>query len=409
MKIIKRFYGYLKKDFLLLYKRKKYLYLFLLLPIIIATLFLFALNPGSYSIQVGICDFDNTDVSKESFSNLDGFKTTLLEEENCLDNLKSEIQKGKLDLGLEIGDGFKTNLENLKQAKLVAYYDNTNPAFANLISWKLDESLEPFEREIINSLNEELTTRATNAREGIEILTDVSNLPSSIEKKVEKTDDELKKVEELETEFILNPIWTDKKALYDEKLKKDAGIVFVFPLLTLFIILMLASTSIIYDRKTKFITRVKSTTTPITYLTAKTLFFTILVFIQFLIILILFLIYGGTYEVNIFSILKLILFVGVIDTLIGFLIGMLTDNEGIAVLFSLIIAFPLMLTSGIFFPIQALPRITEFIGNLLPLNYQIQASKSVLLFGETLSNTWLWFALGLFIIVLYFIRRREWA
>ena len=60
----RRFYGYLKKDAMLLYKRKKYLYLFILLPLVIASLFLFALNPKDYNISVGICDFDQTDISQ---------------------------------------------------------------------------------------------------------------------------------------------------------------------------------------------------------------------------------------------------------------------------------------------------------------------------------------------------------
>ena len=66
MKPILKTYAYLKKDTLLLVKRKKYLYLFILLPLIIATLFLFALNAKTYDIKVGICDFDQTDISNLS-------------------------------------------------------------------------------------------------------------------------------------------------------------------------------------------------------------------------------------------------------------------------------------------------------------------------------------------------------
>jgi hypothetical protein len=401
----RRFYGYLKKDTMLLYKRKKYLYIFILLPLIIAGLFLFALNPSGYEIEVGICDFDNTEISQASFSDLKGFDPVLLEENNCEENLKSKIKSGKLDLGIIINQGFAANLEDLKQSKLKVYYDNTDIAFSNLISWKVDQSLEPFKRTVIDQLNQELKSKVSSVRGGVDVLLEFSDISSALSNRVSKVDDDLRKIEELETEFLTRPIWTEKIPVYDEDLKKDAGITYIFPILAIFIILMLASTSIIYDKNTNFITRVKSTTSPISYILAKTLFFTALVFVQFLIILLLFMANGASYSLPIGGVIKLILFIGIIDTLIGFIIGLIANNEGIAVLFSLMISFPLMLVSGIFFPSQALPKITQWIGQILPLHYQINASKAVLLFGQTISNTWIWFAAALFIITIWLIRK----
>jgi len=405
MKTPKRFYGYLKKDFLLLYKRKKYLYLFILLPLIIGILFLSVLNPGSYNIKLGICDFDNSDISKQAFDNLNGFKPIILEKENCLDNLLEQIKLGELDLGLEIGQGFAKNIQDLKQSKLVIYYDNTDVAFTNLISWKVDQSLEPFKQQIIDQLNKELGDRASSARTGLDIILEINALPRSLKNKAKQVDSDLQKVEELTTEFLVNPVWTDKRPIHDAMFKKDAGIAFIFPIIALFITLMLASTAIIYDKQTNFITRIKASSGIFSYLLAKTLFFTILVLVQFLIIFILFLLYGATYQFDMVNILELVLFIGIINTLIGFLIGLIAKSEGIAVLFSLIISFPLMLISGIFFPLQALPAITQFIAKILPLHFQISATKTVLLFGQNFSNIWIFFAIGLFLVTWWFLRK----
>jgi len=398
-------YAYLKKDTLLLYKRKKYLYLFILLPLIIATLFLFALNPKEYDIKVGICDFDQTDISKSSFQDLNGFSPVILENENCIEELQSQIKQGKLDIGIEIGQGFAQNLQDLKQSKLIVYYDNTDIAFTNLLAWKIDQSLQPFERQVIDNLNKELNSKVKSVRSGVDLALEFSTFSSKINDKIQETDDDLKALEEMNTEFLTNPIWTDHRSVYSEDLKKDAGIVYIFPILTIFIMLMLASTSIIYDKNSGFITRVKASSSPIFYILAKLIFFTALVLIQFLVILILFMFYGAEYALPLTALFQLILFIGIINTTLGLIIGLIANSEGIAVLFSLMVSFPLMLVSGIFFPVQALPRTIQWISSILPLHHQINATKQVLLFGQTLPYTWAYFAIGLTLILYYLIRK----
>lgn len=398
-----KFYGYLKKDFILLYKRKKYLYTFVLLPILISLIFLLVLNPSDYSIKAAVCNFDSEKISQELFSNLDNFETTILPSENCEEFLKSAVQKGNYPLGIIVPEGFSENIGNLKQSRLIVYYDSTDVAFAELIYWKLDSSLAPFERQIVDNLNKEFTSDVAKVRKGINIIKE--ELPSSISKNLKQTDTDLKNLEEMETEFLVNPIWTDKRSVSEKDRKKDAGLVFVFPILALFITLMLSSTSLIYDKKTNFLVRVKSSTSPTIFLLAKLLFFTVLVFIQFGIILLLFMAYGTRYSVNLINVLELVFSIALIDTLIGFIIGLISENEGIAVLFSLIISFPLMLISGIFFPVQTLPRAVQFISKILPLNLQIVSAKAVLLFNQNISNIWMIYVVFLFGLTWWLIRR----
>jgi ABC-2 type transport system permease protein len=404
-KIPKKFYGYLKKDFLLFYKRKKYFYLFLAFPFLLAILFLFFLSPGDYHISIGVCDLDNTPSSSQ-ISNLENFNLERIDpKENCIQELKENLKKGKYDLGLVIPKGFSENLENLKQSRLEIYYDNTDLAFSNLISWRIDQSLNSYERQIIDSLNLELKSKISGIRKNTDLVLEYTDFSTKLKEKVREIDEDLKKVEEMETEFIVDPVWTQKIAIYEKNFGKEIGIVFVFPIIVLFIILMLSSTSLIYDRKNNFLTRVKSSTNIFWYLLAKTIFFCVLAFLQFSIVLIMFLLYGAEYNFQIIEMLKLVFAIGIIDTLIGFLIGLISDNEGIAILFSLIISFPLMLVSGIFFPIQTLPKIVQWLSNILPLQYQIEASQSVLLFGKSVSATWGYSAIILFFIVWWFLRK----
>ena len=407
MRFVNQFYGYLKKDFMLFYKRKKYLYLFLGIPIILALFFIFALNPSGYSIKMGVCDFDNSVLSGTALEGMDGFKYDLLEKEDCIENLRKMIISGKYDLGLEIPQGFEKNINGLKQSKIVVYYDNTDVAFSNLVSWKIDVTLYGFKRSIIDSLNKELGAKTGGVRSNLDIVLELTSFSSALEKRVLDADKELKMIEEMETEFLVNPVWTDLRPIYENNLDASSGAVYVFPIISLFTILMLASISIIYDKKNGFLTRVKSSSSGFSYLAAKMLFFILLVAIQFLIVLSLFLINGGRYSVSFSGVLMLIVSVALINCLIGFLIGFLSENEGIAVLFSLIISFPLMLVSGIFFPIQTLPKLIQYFSIITPLNYQINYSKAVLLFGETFNNLWAYAALILFVVCFWLLKKER--
>lgn len=402
----RKFYGYLKKDTVLFYKRRKYLYTFLLLPLVIASLFLFALNSSDYTLNVGVCDLDGTSISREAFGSLNGFETTIFDSTNCEQELISGVESGAYDLGFVVPVGFKNNLENLKQSKMVVYYDNTDVAFSNLISWKVDQAMEPFERRVIDELNSEVKRNVRSIRDGFDLISpQLKGVSPRLGDKLEDMDESLNNLEEMDTEYLVNPIWTDKRGVYEVD-SKSAGLAFIFPVLALFVILMLASTSIIYDRKSNFLIRVKSSSSVFSYLLAKLVFFFALVLIQFLIILGLFYLYGGGYSFSVLSVLKLIFYVAFVDALIGFLIGMISENEGIAVLLSLVVSFPLMLVSGLFFPIQTLPRIIQFVAKILPLQFQIDAAKNVLLFKGSMSNVWAYGVVGLFVAVWWLVKRK---
>jgi len=375
-----------------------------LLPLVIAGLFLFALQPADYTIDIGVCNDDLGDLS-DSIYRIDNFNPIILDKDNCHETLLEGINTGQYPLGIIISAGFSKNIENLKQSKIDIYYDNTDVSFAGLISWKLDSALKPLKTQIIDSLNEELGSKTGATRTGIILIGEEIGLDFD-EGRLRELDINLRNVEELDTEFLVDPIYVNHNPLYSGEVGKSAGIIFIAPILILFLILMLASTSIIYDKKSNFIMRVKSSTTVLNYILAKLVFMVLLVLIQFAIILMLFLTFQNQYQFNILGVLELVISIAVIDGLLGLLIGLIADNEGLAVLFSLAISFPLMLISGIFFPTQTLPKLIQWIAGIMPLEFQIQSSKNVLLLGSTMSHGWIWLAGILLIGVIYLMRKK---
>jgi ABC-2 type transport system permease protein len=407
MKILNRLYGYLKKDFFLFYKRKKHLYLFLGIPLVLSLFFIFALNPSGYMLSAGICDEDSSALSKMAFSDSSDIRYKIVDRSNCTDNLRKGITSGEFDLGIYIPAGFEKNINELKQSRILIYYDNTDIAFSNLIAWKVDATLHGFKRQIINSLNEELKSKTGSARANMDIVLEIASVSKTLEKKVQQINSDLKNIDEMSTEFIVNPVWTDKQPIYESELNKSSGAVYVFPIIALFTSLMLASTSLIYDKKSGFLTRVKTSSLGFSYLLSKVCFFIFLVLIQFVIVISLFFMNGARYEFSLLNAILLIVSVALINCLIGVVIGLISENEGIAVLFSLIISFPLMLVSGIFFPIQTLPGFIQYFSRFTPLSYQIAFSKAVLLFNQTFNNLWIYAGVILFIVCFWLIRKER--
>jgi ABC-type multidrug transport system permease subunit len=402
----RKFYGFLKKDILLMTRRKKYLYLMILIPLLIGLIFLFFLNPAPRDVKIGVCDYDGTVDSHASVSNLPGFVTTFLPIENCTQNLISQIKSKKLSLGIEIPKGFSQTLASLKQAKLIVYYDNMDIAFANLVDWKVDSALQPYEKNIINNLNSEIKSRVAAIRSGVDIVLAAAQ-GSQTASQIQQVDSNLKTIEEIDTEFILNPIYTEKQPVYAQAETKDIGIAFVFPIVAIFVVLMLSSSSLIYDRKSNFLVRVKSSTSPIIYLLAKLVFFFLVTAINFIIILLLFIMYGANYALSFPHIINLLAFISVTNTLLGMIIGLISDNEGIAILFSFVVSFPFMLLSGIFYPTQTMPVLVQYLARIIPLNYHIEASKTVLLFGQSIGLKWVLVAVALFVLVYLMLKRKQ--
>lgn len=402
-----QFYGYLKKDILLLVGRKKYLYLSLLLPLIIAGLFLFMLNPSDSVIEIVVCDMEQNDYSNSAISGLDSFKATVLPGLNCESEVITGIKSGKYSLGMVIHKGLAENVENLRRSRITIYYDNTDPAFSSLVAWKIDSAMYPYQRGIVDNMNTEMKSKLSSLRTSVDVAMAVSQKYSQFNTELGNIDKNLRNLEALDTDYMIAPLWLEKSPVYDGGFSKKSGIAFVFPIISLFIILMLSSTSLIYDRNKHFLVRVKSSNSPLIYLIAKLVFFLLLTIVQFIIILLLFMLFGSSYNFAFMYVVEMVLFVSLINTLIGLMIGTVSDNEGIALLFSLVISFPLMLLSGVFFPVQTLPRFFQYAAGALPLSHEISAVKSVMIFSQPLTNEWMLWSLILVVIVYYMIKRSD--
>ncbi len=402
-------WSFVKKDFLLLFRKKKYLYLTISLPLIIGLIYILTLTSGFDGIDIMVCDFDNTQITKEAISGLNDFDTTISSEENCVEDMIHDIKFSKYVFGILIEKGFTKSLEELKQTEMQIFYDNSEPAISSLADWRIDAALVPFKYKLVESIAEEIKTKSANAKEKTELALELSELiltPNSLKKTIKDIDSDLEKLSDLEVNYMTSPIKTNNKGVHQEYQLIDIGISPLYVVLSLFIILMLCSTGIISDRKINLFARIRaSNSSMFSYITAKLIFFLGLSIAQFILLIIIFKLSGANYSISMINIIKTILFISLVNSFIGILIGLISDSEGVSVLISLIITLPMMFLSGMFYPIQLMPKAVKILTEIIPIRAEIMMMKKSLLFGGTIQNEYFLIPLGLFIISLYLIRK----
>lgn len=92
-------------------------------------------------------------------------------------------------------------------------------------------------------------------------------------------------------------------------------------------------------------------------------------------------IYGNILLVIFLLILSVFSFVG-----LGILITSFTEKEETATMVMMTLMFPMMFLSGVFFPIQQMPKFMQYIAACLPLTYANTALRKVIVLGADVSS-----------------------
>ncbi len=100
---------------------------------------------------------------------------------------------------------------------------------------------------------------------------------------------------------------------------------------------------------------------------------------------------------------------GILFLAIGLAISSLSPNEDSAPALANLVTFPMLFLSGVFFPIDFLPKIISYISNILPLTHLAEGIRLSALYGNStfstipqLGITLAWLALSFFICAISF-------
>ncbi|MCK5452123.1 MAG: ABC transporter permease, partial [Candidatus Aenigmarchaeota archaeon] len=104
---------------------------------------------------------------------------------------------------------------------------------------------------------------------------------------------------------------------------------------------------------------------------------------------------------------KALLFISLVNTFAGIIIGLLSDSEGVAVLISLIITLPLLFLSGMFYPVDLMPFLVRMISDVMLLNTEILMMKQALLFGGVIAMEYFIIPFALFLASVYLVGKNR--
>lgn len=392
-----------KKEYNLFRKNKKQVLITILLPLFFSFIYLFMYSFSSATFDVTVCNLDSGQYSQDFISTLtqsvDTKVITSDSIEECVDEIESDITSGTL-IGLLIESSFSTDIEQYLQPTIVIYFDNSKPNLGFFSQTYINNKINSLSTQVLREAEEEIKSTTFSIESDLENTLNVLgvlnfSIPEIIKESyndlyfsVESYHNDISSLNEIDLEFLVNPINTQLIGIFEGENSGGFSFSVLYTVLNLFVILMLSSVSMVNDKKNNFLTRLKTSTTPIIfYILSKIIFFTIMGFLIFIPSFSVFLFRNAYFNVNILTVSVGVLLISTISTLIGSIIGLTSKDESGSIMLSLFVGFTFMLLSGLFYPVELLPSLISATLNILPTSFEIGMLNYGLIFNSSLELT----------------------
>lgn len=342
---MKRFIGFVTKEFYHIFRDKRSMFILFGMPIIQIMLFGFAITNEINNVNIAILDQSKDTETQKIINKINASKYFNIEQEITNENqIESIFKKGKVKAVLVFENHFIKNLQTKKQAKVQVITDATDPNIANTITNYVNAILQNYTQEI-----------------------NKNNQPNY-------------------------QIQTQTQLYYNPELKS----VFTFVPGVMTTILMLVSammTSISITREKELGTMevlLVSPIKPFQVIIGKVFPYIFISIINATIILLLgFFVFGMPIEGSLFLLIfESILFI--ISALsLGILISTVSNSQQTAMMISLMgLMLPVIILSGFIFPISSMPVPMQIISNIIPAKWFIIIIKAIMLKGASIAVIW---------------------
>jgi len=342
---MKRFIGFVTKEFYHIFRDKRTMFILFGMPIVQIMLFGFAITNEVNNVNIAVFDQSKDNetqqiINKISASPYFKIKNTITHEAQ----IESVFRTGKVKAVLVFEKDFIQNLENKNNAKVQVITDATDPNIANTITNYINAILQNYSQEL-----------------------NKNSKP-------------------------IYQIQTQTQLYYNPELKS----VFTFVPGVMTIILMLVSammTSISITREKEMGTMevlLVSPIKPFQVVIGKVFPYIFLSIINASIILILgVFVFKMPIEGSFFLLaLESILFI-ITALSLGILISTIAQSQQTAMMFSLAgLMLPVIILSGFIFPISSMPLPLQIISNIIPAKWFIIIIKAIMLKGATIHSIW---------------------
>jgi len=342
---MKRFIGFVKKEFYHIFRDKRSLFILFGMPIAQILLFGFAITNEINNVDIAIFDKSNDATTQEIIHKIAASKYFSIKQHITNEaEIESVFQKGKVLAVLVFEKDFKKNLTKENSAKVHIITDATDPNTANSITNYISAIIGSYRQEINKNVNFEYQ------------------------------------------------IETKSRMVYNPELKS----VFMFVPGVMTIILMLVSammTSISITREKELGTMeilLVSPLKPFQVIVGKVIPYIFLSIINAIVIVLLSIfIFKMPIQGSLFLLaLESVLFI-ITSLSLGILISTVSATQQTAMMISLMgLMLPTILLSGFIFPIASMPLPLQIISNIIPAKWFIIILKGIMLKGVGLYFIW---------------------
>jgi ABC-2 type transport system permease protein len=343
---MKRFLGFVKKEFLHIFRDYRTLFILFGIPAAQILIFGYAVSTDIKNAGVAILDLSHDEITEKLTDKIisSGFfrKTETLLNYNDIDKI---FKKGKTKAVIVFEQDFGKKLISEGKSSLSIIADGSEPNTATLVT--------NYTTAIVNNFTAELAGPSVN------------------------------------NSLLINP---EVKMLYNPELKSH--FMFVPGVVTLILILICAlMTSVTITREKEFGTMevlLVSPLRPIQIILGKVMPYFILSFINVLLILLLsWLVFGLPVKGSLILLLAECMLYIMMSLSLGILISTVSDSMQQAIFISLIgLMLPTVLLSGFIFPIENMPKIYDYVSSVLPPRYFIVIIKNIMIKGTGLMYIW---------------------
>ncbi|WP_149273014.1 ABC transporter permease [Pareuzebyella sediminis] len=151
---MKRFVGFVRKEFYHIFRDRRSLFILFGMPIAQILLFGFAITNEINNVDIAILDQSNDVTSKEIINKIAASKhfsiVDIIQQESSIESI---FKKGKVKAVLQFENNFGRHLIKEKQATVQILTDATDPNMANTISNYISSILKNYQQELNNTVS----------------------------------------------------------------------------------------------------------------------------------------------------------------------------------------------------------------------------------------------------------------
>ncbi len=335
---MKQLKSFVLKEFYQIFRDRRTMLILLIMPIAQILLFGFAITTEVKNAQIAIFD-PSKDVStqhiKDRFQASEYF--TIAEELTNPDQINDVFKHGKINLVMVFSENFADNLLNDGQAAIQLIADATDPNQASLLTGYASGILGSYQQELIEQ----------------------HNIPFRIAPEVK---------------MMYNP---QSKGAYN-------FVPGVMGLILMLICAMMTSIAIVREKETGTMEiLLSSPLKPVYIIIAKAVpYFTLSVVNLITVLLLSVFVIGVPVVGSLFLLVLISLLYTLVGLSLGLFISTLVNTQMAAMMASgMGLMVPIMLLSGMMFPIESMPEVLQWFSTIVPARWYIQAVKKIMIQG----------------------------